>query len=161
MFKVQCGLTPEAQESLKQFKGFKKLLQAAATEVVHEAAEDYKKEVVDMIENQTGAWAPLSPVWTAKKKVFNFDPRILIATRAYVDSFATDLGPLRGSVLGMWVLGRWIEYGTDGIPNFAAPAEKGAGRMPPRPHLIPALDRVKMRLPKKAQARIRDAFSRR
>lgn len=146
-----------SQANLKELVKFPKVMEKVATKVVHDAAVDFKVRVVDSIESQTGNWAPLSPVWTKKKVYLNLDPRILVATGEYLRSFQVELGPLRGSVLSHQVLGRWIEYGTFGVPNTKM--EKLPGRMPARPHLIPALDQVTTRLPGRVRKEVRDAFS--
>ncbi len=144
--------------ALSRLKG---KMASAASKSVGDAADLYKHEVTHMIMYQTGGFAPLSPVWAKKKQHFQLDPRVLIATGKYVQSFQVEKAPMRGSVMCLYVLGRWIEYGTDGIPNYRAPVQRGPGRMPPRPHLIPALDRTKMYLRNNVKETVSRAFANR
>lgn len=153
--------TAESKTNITKLTLLKRKMQAGASKAAHVAADVMVHEMKDMIENQTYEWKPLSEVWTAKKDFHKLDPRILIASGDYLNSIQSEKKPLRGSVVGNWLLGRWLEYGTDGVPNLGAPTQKGEGRMPARPHRGPALSRAKMYIPGNTKELIRNAFAKR
>lgn len=153
--------TAESKTNLTKLLGLKRTMQTGASKAAHVAADIMRHEMKDMIENQTADWAPLSEVWTKKKQFHKLDPRILVASGEYLRSIQTEKVHLRGSVVGNWLLGRWIEYGTEGVPNVNAPTQKGEGRMPARPHRGPALSRAKVYLPGNTKEMIRNAFAKR
>lgn len=158
---IRAKWSSEAKYNIdKKLPKLKDWMRKAVNEIAWYAAEVYKHEVVDMIENQTVEWTPLSEVWQKKKDFFKLSPLILKATGDYVGSFEVEKNEMKGQVLGDWELGRWLEHGTDGVPNLKAPFEHGPGRMPARPHLMPALVRTKPYVPKFADQEIRNAFSR-
>lgn len=107
-------------------------------------------QVRDKIIRQTEpGWPPLSPAYARHKANHGLDPRMLIATGAYVKSIvvrrhgmnafsvAPSEDPLvdsEGRPTGYTLtdLGAWLEFGTVN-PD-------GSQKMPPRPHWRPVLD---------------------
>ncbi len=108
-------------------------IQGLGEEMAREFADDLRA----IIARQLVAWVPLSPKYRLYKSRMGLDPRILIATKRYVDSIqaiqqpdgswivGVPDEPLRpGSRYTLKDLARWLEYGTP--------------HMPPRPHWRPA-----------------------
>jgi hypothetical protein len=119
-------------------------------ELAYRVASHIAGEVRDTILRQTQSdWPPLSPNYARHKALHGLDPRMLIATGAYVHSIvprrngpnsytvAPSEEPLtdsKGRPTGYTLtdLGAWLEFGTLN-PD-------GTQKMPPRPHWRPVLD---------------------
>ncbi len=101
-------------------------------------AEEFADDLKRIIEQQAFAWVPLSSGYARKKQMLGQDPRILIATGAYVNAIqavqtatgdwevAVPATPLpNSSKHTLRDLAMWLEFGTQ--------------HMPARPHWRPAL----------------------
>lgn len=111
------------------------------TEKLAEAvAKRFAANLRRIIRNQSYAWVPHSPAYAAYKRRNKLDPRIFIASSAYINSIQavrgedgswsvsvpdTPITGVRGKKYTMRDLARWLEFGTL--------------RMPARPMWRPAL----------------------
>jgi hypothetical protein len=110
---------------------FKNTAEVKATAVNKEAAKQIAVTAREVILSQRYRWKALSPRYVNYKKKYGLDPRFHIATGEYVNAISWGVShgkvwagiPTRkvhsGSGKPLWLLARWLEFGTR--------------RMPPRP----------------------------
>lgn len=97
--------------------------------------EDAKDQLKSHIESGSGHLTPLSANWSEYKARHGLDPRVLIATGEYLDSFTVSRVGERTwmlSPVGHEELAGWLEYGT--------------GDMPARPHWVFVNDKLPDRI---------------
>lgn len=91
-----------------------------------------------IVENQffPGKTAPLSPDWRKRKERLGLDPRVLIASGEYLDSFGVEQPAWNKVVAGPST----AKHSEAQIPNtlLANILEYGREHIPPHPHIRPA-----------------------
>ena len=106
---------------------FEKEARLEAQRQTRQFAEEIAEEARNIIIEQRYNWAPLDPDYLDWKIKKGLDPRILIATRDYLEHIGTYeqdgkifVGPLPGTHKPSGVpyvkLARWFEYGTETMP---------------------------------------------
>lgn len=88
-------------------------------DVIHREMSLARDDLKQLIEGQGMGLAPLSASWADYKGKHGLDPRILIATGEYLDSFSvTRIGgrTWQLSPKGQEQLAEWLEYGTADMP---------------------------------------------
>lgn len=112
-------------------------------EIIEDEMDKAKEELVSKIESQSLGLAGLSEKWERYKNTHGLDPRVLIATGDYIDSFTVERKGKRTWQLypkGNEQLAEWLEYGTS--------------TMPPRPHWV----FVKEELPIQIREQVQNLF---
>ena len=133
--KMKMYITEEVKKEIKSSKPLQ------LDQLSRIMAEDFATDLRRIISSQVFAWAPLSPAYAKRKKRLGLDPRILIATGAYIkaiQAMPNDDGSWRVDVPNTPLspkskytlrdLAHWLEWGYT----------SGNTVMPPRPHWRPA-----------------------
>ena len=117
-------------EAEKWLAGLNRQMTEVAPILTRTLAESVASDVKEKIEGQRYAWPALVPSTVAYKKSHSLDPRILIATRTYVDNigaYETD---------GGWYAGvpAMVLPGGITLAALSSALEFGTETMPARPH---------------------------
>lgn len=131
MIKPRFRLTPEARELIANAErgvtNYKDIADRAAKAVADEAV----KRVREVIMKQQFPNAFLSPGWAARKATRGLDPRVLMATKKYLDSYQV----------------KKVSSGVYGIEAEGELMEILENRPPARPHWSTVAEEMKARAP--------------
>lgn len=119
---------------------FRHVVPRVMEEFGQEKADEFINGLRDKIERQVLNHVPLNPGYAAMKREQGLDPRILIATHQYLDSFVAERNDeaAAGTIEFRCGVARGIHQ-PSGLTyaQLARKHEFGDGQVPPRPHWRP------------------------
>lgn len=120
-----------------------------AQDAIYDEMVKAKDELVQHIRSGDLPLAPLTEKYEEYKERHGLDPRILIATSQYINSF-----DVRRVGTRTWELRPYGSHGDISNEELGQLLEYGSSTMPPRPHWV----YVKEKLPSAIRRRLQDEF---